>query len=89
LRYAVKELPTGGIEANAQQLVNAFGKLAFKNSISKYAAPRTSQFEPDIAALQSALSKKDITTMLAKRLGIPLSLGALGGLGYEGARHFY
>lgn len=88
LRGGIKELPNGGLDANAQQIVNAFGKLAFKNSISKFPSPQTAQFEPGIAALQSALSKRDITTKLAKRIGKPLMWGGLAGLGLEGIHRY-
>jgi hypothetical protein len=88
LRAGIKELPRGGLNAHAQQIVNAFGKLAFKNSISKFPSPQTAQFEPGIAALQSALSKRDITTKLAKRIGKPLMWGGLAGLGLEGIHRY-
>lgn len=89
LSAGVKDLPNGGVQVNPQQLVNAFGKLKYKNSISKFAPIKTEQFEPGIAALQSALAKRDITTKLAKRIGKPLMWGGLAGLGLEGVHRYF
>jgi hypothetical protein len=85
LKSGITNLPGQGIQADAQKIVNAYGKTGFKGLIGRFEKEmKTPETDAAIADIMQSLSRKDFID----KFKAPLIAGLAGAAGVGGAYHF-